>query len=287
MSGTEQQARERKPKPLSYWGLLLIALVFCAGQFFPLVWLVDYSLSRSSEFFVKGILNWPAPPQWQNYLRAWVGGKFPRFLFNSALVATVTISATVFLSLTMGYAFVRIRWKLSGLFLSIILLGMMIPIHATLLPNFLMFRRIGGLLDSYQGLMIPYVAFSIPIAVFVMTGFLQTVPRSLEESAVLDGCGIYGIIFRIILPLTRPAVVTVIVLTFLASWNEFIMAVTFLSSDRFRTLPFSVINFQGQYSSDYGAQFAVMALTAIPAVLVYVVFSRHITRGVLAGAIKE
>jgi raffinose/stachyose/melibiose transport system permease protein len=123
--------------------------------------------------------------------------------------------------------------------------------------------------------------------VFVMTGFLETVPRSLEESAIIDGCGVYAIIFRIIMPLTKPAVVTVIVLTFLSSWNEFIMAVTFLSSDRFRTLPFSVINFQGQYSSDFGAQFAVMALSAIPAVIIYVIFSDQITKGVLAGAIKE
>lgn len=277
----------RRQKRQGYWGLFAVALLFCVGQFFPLVWLVDYSLSKSSEFFVKGILNWPVPPHWQNYLRAWVGGKFVRYFFNSALIATVTIGATVFLSLTLGYAFVRMKWKLSPLFLNIILLGMMIPIHATLLPNFLMFRRIGGLLDSYQGLIIPYIAFSIPIAVFVMTGFLETIPRSLEESAIIDGCGVYAIIFRIIMPLTKPAVVTVIVLTFLASWNEFIMAVTFLSSDTFRTLPFSVINFQGQYSSDFGAQFAVMALSAIPAVIVYVIFSDQITKGVLAGAIKE
>lgn len=270
-----------------YWLFFAIALVFCVGQFFPLVWLLNYSLSPSSDFFVKSILKLPLPPYWQNYVRAWIGGKFVRFFFNSALVATVTIVATVFLSLTLGYAFVRMKWKLSALFLNIILLGMMIPIHATLLPNFLMFRTIGGLLDSYQGLIIPYIAFSIPIAVFVMTGFLETVPRSLEESAIIDGCGVYGIIFRIIMPLTKPAVVTVIVLTFLASWNEFIMAVTFLSSDRYRTLPFSVINFQGQYSSDFGAQFAVMALSAIPAVIVYVIFSDQITKGVLAGSIKE
>jgi raffinose/stachyose/melibiose transport system permease protein len=264
-----------------------IALLFSLCQLFPLVWLVDFSLSKSSEFFVKGILNWPVPPHWQNYERAWVGGKFVRFFFNSAFVATVTIVATVFLSLTLGYAFTRMKWRLSALFLNIILLGMMIPIHATLLPNFLMFQKIGGLLDSYQGLIIPYIAFSIPIAVFVMTGFLESIPRSLDEAAIIDGCGVYGIIFRIILPLTKPAVVTVIVLTFLSSWNEFIMAVTFLSSNTFRTLPFSVINFQGQYSSDYGSQFAVMTLTAIPAVIVYIIFSEQITKGVLAGAIKE
>jgi raffinose/stachyose/melibiose transport system permease protein len=280
------EGKKIRKRPL-YWLFLAIALVFSLCQIFPLVWLADFSLSKSSDFFVKGILNWPVPPQWQNYMRAWVGGKFVRFFLNSSLIAAVTMAATVFLSLTLGYAFVRMKWKLSPLFLNIILLGMMIPIHATLLPNFLMFQKIGGLLDSYQGLMIPYIAFAIPIAVFVMTGFLESIPRSLEEAAIIDGCGIYTIIFRIILPLTKPAVVTVIVLTFLSSWNEFIMAVTFLSSDKFRTLPFSVINFSGQYSSDYGSQFAVMALTAIPAIIVYVIFSEQITKGVLAGAMKE
>ncbi len=270
----------------SYWILFVIATLFAIGQIFPLIWLIDFSLCKSSEFFTGGILKWPDPPQFQNYVRAWVDGNFMRFFFNSVLVASITIVATVFLSLTLGYAFTRMRWRFSKIFLNIILLGMMIPIHATLLPNFFIFQKL-SLLNTYQGLILPYVAFSMPIGVFVMTGFLENIPRALEEAAVIDGCTVYGIIFRIVLPLAKPAVVTVIILTFFTSWNEFIMAATYLSSDKFRTLPFAVMNFAGQYSSNYAAQFAVMALNAIPAIIVYILFNEQITKGFLAGAIKE
>lgn len=272
-------------KGAGYWIILAVTALVAFGQLFPLIWLVDFSLCKSGDLFASGILKWPDPPQYQNYVRAWVDGNFLKFLLNSVVVTTVTIAATVFLSLTLGYAFTRMQWKLRGLFLNIILLGMMIPIHATLLPNFLTFRVL-GLLNTYEGLIIPYVAFSMPISIFVMTGFLESVPKSLEESAIIDGCGLYSIIFRIVMPLTKPAVITVAILTFLSSWNEFIMAVTYLSDDKYRTLPFAVMNFAGQYASDYAIQFAVMALTALPAIVVYVLFNEQITKGVTAGAVK-
>lgn len=273
-------------KGKDYWILIVIASLFTIGQIFPLVWLIDFSLLKSSEFFAGDILKWPNPPQFQNYVTAWIDGNFVRFFFNSVLVATITIIVTVFLSLTLGYAFTRMKWRFRRLFLNIILLGMMIPIHATLIPNFFIFQKL-GLLNTYQGLILPYVAFSMPLGVFIMTGFLETIPRALEEAALIDGCSIYGIIFRIVLPLCKPAIVTVVILTFFNSWNEFIMAATYLSSDKFRTLPFAVMNFAGEYSSNYAAQFAVMALNAIPAIIIYILFNEQVTKGFLAGAIKE
>jgi raffinose/stachyose/melibiose transport system permease protein len=267
--------------------ILIMLYIFAAGQLFPMIWLVNYSLCKSGDLFVSGILKLPSPPQFQNYVAAWTDGKVPQYLFNSCLVAVVTIILTLFFSLTMGYAFVRMKWKLSRLVLTIILTGMMIPIHATLLPNFIIFSAIGGLLDSYQALIIPYTAFALPTGVFVMTGFLESIPRSLEEAAIIDGCGIYRVIFSIILPITKPAIVTITVQAFLFCWNEFIMAATFLNSDRFRTLPFSVWNFAGQYASDYSKQFAVMVLAALPAIIFYIFLNEHITKGVTIGAIKS
>jgi raffinose/stachyose/melibiose transport system permease protein len=267
------------------WIAIAIMLVVAFGQLFPLVWLVDFSLNKSGDLFASGILKIPDPPQWQNYAKAWVDGKVPLYLLNSIIVNVITITIAVLLSMMMSYAFVRMKWKLRGVFLTIVLLGMMIPIHATLLPNFITFRLF-GLLDTYQGLIIPYVAFSMPLGVFIMTGFLESIPRALEESAVIDGCNIFGIIFRIIFPITKPAIVTITVMTFLNTWNEFIMAVTYLSTETLRTLPFSVWNFAGQYASDYSAQFAVMTLTAIPAIIVYILLNEQITKGITLGAVK-
>jgi raffinose/stachyose/melibiose transport system permease protein len=214
-----------------------------------------------------------------------VDGKFARYFFNSFFVTAVTIVLTVVLSLTLGYAFTRMQWKLRSLFFTVILLGIMIPIHATLLPNFAIFKSL-GLTNSYLGLILPYTAVSVPLGTFMLTGFLRSIPKAMEESAVIDGANIYRIVFGIIAPLTAPALVTIVVTTFLNCWNEFIMASTFLSKDSLKTLPFSVMNFTGQYSSDYGSQFAVMVLTSVPAIIIYAIFNEQITKGVTAGAVK-
>jgi raffinose/stachyose/melibiose transport system permease protein len=264
-----------------YAPLVLLAVV----QVFPLIWLVDFSLNKSGDLFGESILKWPDPPQFRNYAIAWTDGNIPRFFFNSMVVNVSTIIITISCVLPMSYAFVRMDWKLKGFFYTVILTGLMIPIHVTILPNYFIFNAV-GIKDSYLSLILPYVAFSLPLGVLVMSGFLESVPRSLEESAVMDGCSIRRIVFRIILPLTKPAVVTITIMTFMGSWNEFIMAATFLSSNLYRTLPFAVYNFAGVYSSEYAIQFAVMTLTALPALVIYIALNGQITKGITVGAVK-
>lgn len=265
--------------------LLILLGVFSIGQLFPLVWLVDFSLCKSGDVYGANILKIPSPPQYINYIVAWRDGKIPQYFINSVIVNFVSVFLVVLFSLMMGYAFVRMNWKWSNRVLTYVLLGLMIPIHATLLPNFVIFRQL-NILDSYFALIIPYVAFSLPQAVFLMTGFIGSIPRALEESAIIDGCGIFRILFQIILPLSKPALVTVTVTTFLNTWNEFIMAATYLTSDRFRTLPFSVYNFAGQYASNYAVQFAVMTIVALPSLIVYIALNEQVTKGVTLGAVK-
>lgn len=266
-------------------GIWIFFIIVAFLQLFPLIWLVDFSLNSSSDFYSDHILKWPSDPQWHNYKNAWIDGKFLKYFLNSTLISGVTILLTVILSLTLAYAFTRMQWKLRSFFFAVILLGIMIPIHATLLPNFAIFKWL-GLTNSYLGLILPYTAVSVPLGTFMLTGFLRSIPKAMEESAVMDGCNIYRIVFQIIAPLTMPALVTVIVTTFLNCWNEFIMASTFLSKDSLKTLPFSVMNFAGQYSSDFGSQFAVMVLTSVPAIIIYAIFNEQITKGVTAGAVK-
>lgn len=271
-----------RTKKLVIW---IIFILFGFTQLFPLIWMIDSSFLKSSDFFSSSILKWPAKPEWQNYVNAWVDGKIIKYSVNSILVTFFTILLTVFLSLCMAYAFTRMRWKLRNLFFTIILLGIMIPIYATLLPNFAILREL-GLINSHLGLILPYTAFNVPFGTFILSGFIRSTPSAIEESAVIDGCSIYRILFQVITPLMMPAIVTIAITTFLGSWNEYILASTFLSSDTFKTLPFAVVNFAGQYSSDYGAQFAVMVLTSLPSIIIYAIFNEQITKGVTAGAVK-
>lgn len=279
--GNKQKAPSPVLKVLLHtvlWGIALL-------QIFPLVWLINYSFLKSGEFFGKSILKWPEKLEWANYVNAFTYGSVPKFMLNSFFITTVTILVAAILSVMLSYAFVRMQWKLRKATMALILLGMIVPIHATLLPNFILFDWL-HLIDNPLSLILPYIAFSLPISMLIISGFMETIPRSIEESAVMDGCSVFGIIFRIILPITKPAIATVCIMNFISWWNEFIMANTFLTSETFKTLPFSIMKFTGQYSSNYGAQFAVMTLIALPTVITYLLFTEQMSRGITAGAVK-
>ncbi len=261
----------------------LIALAL--GQIFPFAWLINYSLVKSSELFGSDFLKWPNPFQWINYYHAWVDGRILLYSINSLIVVGLSVVFAVLFSFMLAYACMRMEWKLRTLIYSFVMLGMMIPLHATLLPNFMLFSRL-RIIDTYWALIIPYTAFNLAFNTMVYSGFLKTIPRALEESALIDGCSIWGAMFKIIAPITKPAMVTVAIMTFIGNWNDFIMVNTFISSDNLRTLPISVYKFQGEYSSNYAIQFACMVLVALPVLLIYFILNKYITEGVTMGAVK-
>ena len=273
------------------WGkfrriILYTALIaFAAAQLFPLLWLFDYSLLKSGDLFGADFLKWPSHPQWTNYAKAWTDGMIFPYFINSLIVVGTTVLLAVAFSYLIAYACTRMEWKLRSVALGLVMLGMMIPIHATLLPNFQLFNRL-GLLDTYWALIIPYAAFALPFNTLIFSGFLKTVPRALEESALMDGCSIWGVMLRIVAPITKPAIITVTVMTFIGNWNEVVMAYIFISSDQLRTLPYSVLKFVGYYTADYATQFACMTLVALPVLVIYMFLNKYITDGATMGAIK-
>jgi len=275
----------RKKKSFGKIVLFSILIIMAIVQIFPLVWLLDFSFASSNEMFTSGLLIIPEKIKWENYVKAFVDGHFLLYLKNSLLINSLAVFFVVVISIMTAFACRRMKWKLSGTVNTILLLGMMIPIHATLLPNYKIYNAI-GLTDTIWALLIPYIAFSLPVGLFLMSSFMESIPIEIEEAAVIDGCGIYRIVFTMITPLLKSSIATVAIMTFLNNWNEFMMASVYLSTPKWKTLPFSVLEFTGQYSSNYAVQFAVMALTAAPAVIVYVLLNKHITKGVAMGAVK-
>lgn len=267
--------------------LLHVGLVlFAFSQLFPLLWVFVYSIQKSGDLFGPELIKLPSDPQWQNYARAWTDGRILRYGLNSLIVVTASTVISTALAFCMGYAIARLRWRLKAFALGAITLGMVVPVHATLLPNFLWFGWF-GLVDTRLGLIVPYVAFTLSFNTLIYLGQLQNLPASLEEAALIDGASWPRILWSVVLPLARPATITVAAMTFLNNWNEFIMANTYLASDDLRTLPFSIIRFQGQYHSDYAVQFACMVIVALPALALYLVFSKYIMAGATTGAVKE
>ena len=274
-----------KKRPLSKAILCLILIVMAVIQIFPLVWLLNFSLANSSELFTSGLLIIPAKIQWGNYAKAFIDGNYMIYLKNSLLINTLAVVIVVVVSMMAAFACRRMHWKLSGTVRTILLLGMMIPIVATLLPNYKIYSML-HLTDTIWALLIPYVAFSLPQGFFLIGSFMESIPVELEEAAVIDGCGIYRILFSIMAPLLKSSIATVSIMTFLNNWNEFMMAKTYLSSLKWKTLPFAILDFTGEYSSNYAVQFTVMALAAAPAVIVYIILNKHITKGLAMGAVK-
>lgn len=265
--------------------LFLFLALFALAQIFPLLWVASYSLQKSGDLFGPELIKFPTNPVWNNYVRAWTDGKIPQYLSNTLLVVIPSVALSTVLSFSIAYAYTRMKWKLRPLAWFIITIGLTIPIHTTLLPNFIWYNSF-HLINTHLGLIISYVAFSISFNAIIFSGLLSGLPYSMEESAFLDGARYPRILVSIIAPMTATGFATVGVQTFLNHWNEFIMANTYLISEAKRTLPFSIIRFQGQYSADYAVQFACMTLVALPPLVLYFAFNRWIVAGITAGAVK-
>ncbi len=266
-------------------GVFILLGLLVLSQVFPLVWVFSYSIKKSGDLFGPELLSFPRDPQWINYQKAFFDGKIPQYLGNTLKVVIPSVVLGTILPFCLAYACTRMEWKLKKLVWLLVIIGMTIPIHTTLLPNFIWYRMF-HLIDTHLGLIISYMAFTMAFNTIVFTGLLAGIPRSMEESAFIDGAGYHVILPQIIAPMAVTGFATVGVQTFLSHWNEFLMANTYLSSESKRTLPFSIILFSGQYSSDYALQFACMSLVALPPLILYFVFNKWILAGVTAGAVK-
>jgi raffinose/stachyose/melibiose transport system permease protein len=261
------------------FGILLVT------QLYPLLWLLIYSFKTNEEILSGSFFALPKVWQWSNYAAALEGGRYWKYLLNSVFVTGVTMVGVIFLASLTAFAIARFRWKYGQVVLLIFLMGMMIPLQATLLPLMVIFKNL-HLLNTHASLILPYIAFQTPISVFILSGFMRTIPHEIEESAIMDGAGVFRIFRSIVLPVSVPPVMTVCILTFINIWNEYIMAATFISSERLKTLPFGVYSFVSQYSVNYGAIGAFLVLGALPVVLIYFLLADKITKGMVAGAVK-
>ncbi|MFD1176938.1 carbohydrate ABC transporter permease [Paenibacillus puldeungensis] len=261
--------------------LIIVAII----QIYPLIWLAFFSLKDNGEIFSGDVLGLPKKFLWSNYAKALSDGNVLTYFVNSVWVTVVTIFIVLILASMTGYAITRMKWKLSNVTMTVILLGMMVPIHAALLPLFMVLKNL-KMLNTYWSLIIPYVAFGIPLAVFILGSFFKGVPREMEESAVIDGCGIYRTFFYIILPLVKPALATVAIFTFLSSWNELMFAVTFINNTAYQTLTVGMMSMVGTYITQWGIIGAGLMISTIPTIIIYLLLSKQVQKSMIAGAVK-
>lgn len=266
-------------------GLIYIFLSFLAAVYLlPLLWVVFVSVKDDKTLFIS---PWAMPEKLmiENYTFAWTAGKLGIATLNSAIVCGVTLVLCLLLGSMAAFAIGRMKWKLSGTVMTYFLTGMMIPVHCILIPIFTRFSKM-HLTDNLLGLILPYLTLSLPITIFIMTGFFKGLPNELFESACIDGCSIYKSFTRIAFPLSKTGLFVTGLMTFVANWNELLLAMVFISDDTKKTLPVSLSKFVGPYNTNYSQMFAAIVIAIIPTIIVYCCFSNSIVDGLTQGAVK-
>ena len=267
-------------------GILTAVFGICAvTSVYPLLWMLINSFKDTTEIMTGESFGLPHVWKFANYTDAIFNRDILKFFVNSIIVTGFTLLLTVVASIMLSYALTRMRWKLSGAMMTYFLTGMMIPVHCILIPVFTRFSKM-HLTNSLTGLILPYLTLSLPITIFIMTGFFQSLPNELFESACIDGCSIYRSFTHIALPLARTGLFVTGLMTFVANWNELLLAMVFISDDNKKTLPVSLSKFVGPYNTNYSQMFAAIVIAIIPTIVVYCMFSNQIVDGLTAGAVK-
>ncbi|HIT89963.1 MAG TPA: carbohydrate ABC transporter permease [Candidatus Merdenecus merdavium] len=275
----------RKTKIQLSWILAWILGIFWTlVALLPFVFMVLNSFKEKFEMLTKGVFSLPNSFYTENYI-AVLKGNFFRFFFNSVIVLVISLGILLFISACASYPLARFKFKLAQPIYALIVACMSIPIHITLIPVFKMSKNL-GIYDSIWALIGPYVATAIPISVFILTSFMREIPVEIEESAQIDSCGKYKMFFYMILPLAKPGMATLAIYNGVNMWNEFSFAYTLTQSTVNRTLPLAVWEFQGQYSMNTPMIMAVLTLTVIPMILLFIVAQDKLVKGMTAGAVK-
>ncbi|MFB1049855.1 carbohydrate ABC transporter permease [Paraliobacillus sp. JSM ZJ581] len=263
---------------------ILFLTAFSLLMVYPLYWLITSSFKTNEEFFTQPYA-FPTNFTFENFQRAWDVANLGQAMINSTIVTVTATVLTIFLGALTAYVLSRFTFKLKGFLVVFFLLGMLIPVHSTLVPLFTMMNEV-GLLDSYWALILPYTAFELPIAIFLTVAYMSTIPKELEEAAFIDGSGYWGIFFKIMLPLSVPALSTVAILAFLRYWNEFVFALVFINDSSLKTLPLSLAIFSDGFSTDYALTMAAMTIAVLPTIVMYLMFQEQIMKGMVAGSVK-
>ena len=277
--------KKSKRKSIIAWTVAFILAIGAAiVSFMPFVFMVLNSFKEKFEMLTKGVFQLPDKLNWSNYTEVLTGG-FGNYFKNSVIVLAISLILLLFISACASYPLARFKFKMAQPIYAIIVACMSIPVHITLIPVFKMSKST-GLYDTIWSLIGPYIAFAVPISVFILTSFMKEIPREIEESAEIDGCGKIQMFFSMILPLSKPGLATLAIYNGVNMWNEFSFANTLTQSAQNRTLPLAIWEFQGQYSMNTPMIMAVLTLTLLPMVIMFIVFQDKLVKGMTAGAVK-
>jgi raffinose/stachyose/melibiose transport system permease protein len=261
----------------------VVALVFLVINGFPFYFLVTTSFKSQFEYMMN-IWSFPKGLFLDNY-KSVFEPSFMRYFINSLMVTSISVTLVILFASLASYVFAKMKFKFSKVLFLIFIAGMMIPIHTTLIPVYVLTNRL-GLYNSLQGLIGPYISFCLPIAIFIMTSFFREVPKDIVEAATIDGCSHFRIYRSIMFPLSKPAVATVAIYNFLTIWNEFIFALVLINDQKLKTIPLGLRDFYGVETVNIPGILTAILIAALPVMLFYFFAQERVISGLVSGAIK-
>jgi len=264
--------------------VLLLQLLLAVVILLPFFWMLSVSLKPATEPFAIPARLWPDHPTVDNYVTAF-RPEFRQYFLNSVIVSAATLAITIPLALLAAYSFTRLQMRLLSVFLVLIIVAQMFPSSAIIIPLYKMVKG-AGLLNTYAALVIAYITVTLPVAIWMLRGFLAKLPGTLEEAAAIDGATPLQAFFQIVVPLCRPGIVATAVFVLIVTWQEFLFALSFPSTKEMRTLPVGVNDYIGQYGIRYGELMANAVMISLPVVIAFFFLQRHFVAGLTQGAVK-
>lgn len=276
------KGEERFTNSVLYVVLSLMAFVWLV----PFLFILLTSVRSMNDLISNGVFAWPREFVLNNFVRAWTIGNFSTYFRNSLLLILFKVPLGIIIASLAAFPLAKMKFRFSGVIFVFFLVGLAIPVHVTLTPLLVMMKQL-GIEGQLAALIPPYVVFGLPFQIFVMRGFFRTVPSELLEAARLDGATEWGNFWRILMPLSAPALATLFIIDALATWNELLMALVLISANESRTVPVGLLQFQGQFSSQYTQLMAGVVISITPIIILYIFLQRYMVAGLTAGALKE
>lgn len=274
--------RTRDYARIGLWIALIISLVI---WMLPLVFIIFTSLKSEQDVVGTPVFAFPSTPDFGNYAEAFENGNLLRVASNSLFIALIKVPIGLLISALAAFALARIRFRRNRVLLAVIAIGSMVPIQVAIAPLFQVISN-AGLLNTSIGVILPYIGFGLPYQTFILYGFFRQIPEELDESARVDGASYFRLFWQIILPLSGPALAALFILDFVATWNEYGMALVLLQTQDAWTVPLAIQGFQSQFTSSYGPVNAFTIMTMLPVLIVYLMFQRYFVSGAFAGSVK-
>ena len=266
---------------LSYAFLLFMIII----SIFPAIWMLSTSIKQTKDLYNIPPEIIPADPTFDSYITILRTSKMYDAFFNSVIITFFVLAITLFLAILAGYGLARYRFKGSGMIKIFMLFGQMIPGVVIIIPLYFLFARL-RLLDSHFSIIIADLALTIPMAVIMLSAYFAGIPRELEEAARIDGATSVGALFRVVLPISKPGLISVAIYTFIHAWEEFLFALNLSMTAKTRTLPVAISTFAGEFAVDWGSTMAAAAVVALPVLAIFLLCNKYFVKGLSEGAVK-